>query len=498
MSLLKSCLDFRGPLRRLRAALFLGPALGLLFSSATLSAQGLINSSMQVTGAAGDTAQPQCGSHLLMQHADRQLPGYLERADQQLLRLVHNLLRAKQTSNAILKVPVVFHVVHQSPDENLPDSVLNNQLAALNRNFRRLNRDTGSLRPEFRPYVGDAGIEFVLADRAPDGSPSNGITRTATPIEYFGGTLPYGQNQTAQIQQWVQDSLFYNMYRLTRSALGGIDPWDTARYLNIWIGDLRVFEPLINNFEELVFLAIASPPFGHPNFAGSGWDSLVFEQGILMHYLTIGPNNPTPFPAPYGAFTNALDEGDLLSHEVGHYLGLRHIWGDGACDADDFIWDTPLANAAGQFTCNKRRNTCVDSIDGVDLPDMAENFMDYSNDACHNSFTQEQIRVMRATLRNFRPNLYTIGQEEYRLAAPISLYPNPTTGLVYVASEEAFSKGLTLRVYNAQGLLLQRQDFAPGESLSFRLDGPAGLYFVELEDGHQRRSFRILKEQASF
>ncbi len=470
--------------------------LALLFGFLTF-AQGLVhstlNTSPQNSGQADDFSV-QCGSHHLMEHLDRQQPGFQKASDQALQSLVQNLRKQKKSSAAVLNVPVVFHVVHNSPDENLPDSVIQNQLDILNESFRRQNADTATLRSEFLPYVDDARIEFQLATVDPNGAPTNGIVRTNTTIQHFGGILPYAQNQQQQIQQWVNDSLFYNIFRITQSSLGGSDAWDTARYLNIWIGDLRIFEPQINNFEELVFVGLATPPATHPNFAGTGFDTLALEQGVLLHYVAVGSNNPASFPNPYGAFNNLLDEGGIAVHEVGHYLGLRHIWGDGGCNADDFISDTPLASAAGQFTCNKNRNSCLDSIDGVDLPDMAENFMDYSSDACMNSFTKEQVQVMRNTLISFRPNLFAVSTPEWETTAPaFTCYPNPTSGQVKIEATGNFQQ-MQVQVLNAQGKFLNSFSTQGNQSLEFSLDGPAGMYIVQIQAGERTGIFKVLKQ----
>ncbi|MCR9155364.1 MAG: zinc-dependent metalloprotease [Bacteroidetes bacterium] len=468
-----------------------------LFANITVHAQGLIseslNQSHQHEHNGNAINSPLCGSHLLMKHQDQKSPGFIDASNAALKKVIYQIERQAKSSKATLSVPVVFHVVYNNSDENLPDSVIFNQLQALNDNFSRQNADTASLRSVFEPYVGNPQIEFVLASQSPDGSPTNGITRTNTNVEHFGGILPYAGNQTAQIQQWVNDSLFYNFFRITEDSLGGISAWDTERYLNIWIGDLRIFEPMINNFEELVLLGLAPPPPSHPSFTGLGFDTLALQQGVLMHYVAIGPNNPISYPAPYTALNNTVSKGDLLSHEVGHYLGLRHIWGDGACLADDFIFDTPLSDNSNQFTGNKNRNSCVDSIDGQDLPDMVENFMDYSSDDCLNSFTADQASVMRATLFTYRPNAFTIGAEEIPLTTSLKLYPNPSKGIVYL-NPSGPSQEYRVSVYQVSGKLMSSHYFAKGESLSLSLPETKGLYLIKVYSQDDWATFKVLRD----
>ena len=110
----------------------------------------------------------------------------------------------------------------------------------------------------------------------------------------------------------------------------------------------------------------------------------------------MGSNNPQN--EDDGIIDNDL--GMACVHEVGHYLGLRHIWGDpitgSGCEVDDGISDTPNQNAASQFTCNFDLNSCTDNP--LDYPDMVENYMDYSSDDCMNMFTLNQSSIMRAVL----------------------------------------------------------------------------------------------------
>jgi hypothetical protein len=471
-----------------------------LLATLGLGAQGVINSSLikhshiqAATPENGKQPIVGCGSYEFLRFADRQQPGFLNQANQSLQLLAESLQQSQKTSNMVVTVPVVFHIVYNNSSENLPDSVIFNQLAELNRNFRRQNPDTATLRPVFDSLVGDTRIEFVLADTDPDGNPTTGITRTSTNIAHFGDTLPYGPNQQAQIAQWVEDSLFLNYYRITRDSLGGIDPWDTDRYFNVWVGDLRIYEPLFNNFEELVFFGLASPPPNHPNWQASGIDTLIPEQGALIHYVAIGPNNPVKFPPPYNAFNGLVGEGGILTHEAGHYLGLRHIWGDGGCDVDDFISDTPLSGQNGQFSCVKSTNSCNDTTAVTDLPDMVENFMDYTSDDCNNSFTLEQGNLMRAVLQTYRPNLATIGIEERVISNSFEAYPNPSRGKLTIAMQKQFEQA-EVRVYSLNGALLSRAVYNEQSELQVNLLGPSGIYLVQVITPDETGVFRIIKE----
>ncbi|SFT44416.1 Por secretion system C-terminal sorting domain-containing protein [Lishizhenia tianjinensis] len=435
----------------------------------------------------GNPVAPTCGSYELMQHVDQHHPGFMENSNtmmEQIQHIVANQAQAKGPTD-LYTIPVVFHVVYNDPTENLPDSVLENQLLILNECFRRQNDDKINTRSEFLPYVGDAGIQFKFAEQDPDGNPTNGITRTSTNITHFGGVLPYGQGQNQEIADWVNDSLYYNYFRLTNDTLGGISAWNTDEYVNIWIGDLRIFEPQFNNFEEIVFFALGIPPVGHVNFPNTGIDVLqAMGDGILMHYVNVGSNNPNVFPNPYDVYNGKANGGKTLVHEMGHYLGLRHIWGDGDCTVDDYVNDTPMASAQSNYNCNLTLNSCVDDIDGVDLPNMVENYMDYSSVSCQNSFTLGQIAVMRIVLEDYRTNLAEVSSmastEEFSMEE-IKVYPNPTSGTFIVDLGE-LSTVQTLQILSVDGRVVAENEGVLKGEISFVLEEKPGVYFIRVQN----------------
>jgi hypothetical protein len=452
--------------------------------------QGAVKHAMEGNDSQLDAS---CGSHEYMKHINEKSPGYLDYSNQQLAQIANQKhhIKSKKTDDEILKVMVVFHIVYNNEEENIPDSAIMNQMRVLNESFRRQNADTSNTRVVFADIVGDSYIEFELASEDPDGNATSGIVRTNTDVEYFGGTLPYGTNEQEEIVEWVNDSFYLNLGRISDASRGGSDAWDKDKYLNVWVGDLRIFEPKVNNAKELVFLALATPPQGHQSWQGQPievyFDNL--EDGILVHFPVVGPNNPTKFEAPYGVFDNIAAQGKMLAHEVGHYLGLRHIWGDGDCDADDFIDDTPKSNNSSQYQCNKGRNTCVDDINGVDLPDMLENYMDYSGSSCMNSFTKGQIWVMREAVRRGRVSF--VGVDEVIDAPAFIVYPNPSTGIFTLETSEE-STGNVYRVYNTHGSVISEGVILQNRA-QFHLEAVSGLYFLEVISKGVTQRKRIVK-----
>jgi hypothetical protein len=135
----------------------------------------------------------------------------------------------------------------------------------------------------------------------------------------------------------------------------------------------------------------------------------------------------------------------------------------------------------------------MDSIGGANLPDMIENFMDYSTDACMNSFTREQSQLMRSTLFTYFPNLFTIGEEESQLASTLSLYPNPSTGQLNLQAGPQFA-GAQVQVYSIAGQLVQSLNLGADAQLDFQLEGPQGLYIITVQSASEQQSFKVLKQ----
>ncbi len=323
---------------------------------------------------------------------------------------LYDLARNRNSiNNDTYYIPVVFHVVYNTENQNIPDSVIYSQIDVLNEDYRRLNENASETRPEFLEFAGDPNIEFFLANIDPNGNSTTGIVHQPTDRTEF----------------MMFEDIFSNEITLDEvksSATGGSDAWDTDRYLNIWvcnIGSLDVFGlelgqvfgyayPPTNIDQALLELSNTQTVPDWPTDMLTNDESV---QGVVIHYTTVGRNNPVADED--GIIDN--NQGRTAVHEIGHYLGLRHIWGDAlsflgddGCTVDDGIADTPNANDQAGYICDLNKNTCSGDIFGSsaeDLPDMVENYMDYSPDACLNIFTNGQINVMRNILEIARPSL---------------------------------------------------------------------------------------------
>ncbi|MEM8521195.1 M43 family zinc metalloprotease [Flavobacterium sp. PL12] len=265
-----------------------------------------------------------------------------------------------QRTNAIITIPVVVHVIHSrdliGTDENISDGQVESQIRVLNEDFRRRPNTPGF---NTNPVGADVEIEFVLAKRDPAGVTSNGINRV---------NLLQGNWSTEDIDNFVKPQT----------------QWDPEKYLNIWVV----------KFANTELLGYAQFPSQSGLTGLNSNEGSALTDGVVIGYKFFGSN--TYFPG--GTYFPVFDKGRTTTHEVGHWLGLRHIWGDGdsasGCSVDDFCDDTP--NTA------KENEGCPVNVDSCPSQgnDMIENYMDYTNDACMNIFTNDQKLRMITVMNN--------------------------------------------------------------------------------------------------
>lgn len=249
---------------------------------------------------------------------------------------------SSRSNNDMITIPTVVHILYNNPQENISDAQVHAQIQVLTEDFRRLNQDASNTPDIFQSIAADIQIEFCLASVDPNGFATSGITRTPTSEQSFG--------MNDQIKFFTS---------------GGKDAWDTQSYLNIWVGDLGIL------------LGYAQLPGGNE-----------LTDGVVVDYRAFGTG---------GTATSPFHLGRTTTHEVGHWLNLFHIWGDGGCGLDDGVGDTPLASASssnGAPCTHPAQNTCDEGVG--DLPDMFQNYMDYSYDVCMNLFTEGQKIRMRS------------------------------------------------------------------------------------------------------
>lgn len=306
----------------------------------------------QILSAQNETAQ-RCGHDLAMELAFQNNPELRKqyRISDSLNRIeVERMVQAYKSNPQAFKnqgvvhtIPVVFHVVYATEEDNISREQLLDGLRVLNEDFRRLNADATNTRAIFQSVAADSEIEFKMATRDPNGNCTNGVTRTQS-----------------------------NLSLVANDNVKGVAiSWPNTIYLNIWVvNDIRLSG--ISNV-----LGYAYRPT--PNQSAIG-------DGLVVKHSEIG------------TIGTASSAGRTLTHEVGHYFNLQHPFTGGCSGNGDGVFDTPKV-AAANFGCPVNVNSCTNET--PDLPDMVENYMDYADSDCMNMFTEGQKIVMKAAIANF-------------------------------------------------------------------------------------------------
>lgn len=293
-----------------------------------------------------------CGLDHLQQELINENPEYQQELRELEEQVLESQLSSQNRTVNTYSIPVVFHIIHRGEaigqGRNLSEARILSQLEILNEDFSRTNIDASNTPGTFAGVAANTNIEFCLASVDPFGNPTNGITRhqynNITGISYIANTIKPNTG------------------------------WAPLKYLNIWV--LEMPDASILGYS---FLPTST-------MVGSSRD------GLVVDYNRFG-------------FINGSNKGRTATHELGHYLGLKHMWGDNdsngnpiGCSSDDGITDTPNS-AAPYYNCPSfGLSTCS----GVD---MHMNYMDYVNDNCMNLFTEGQAAVMQGVLNNQRSAL---------------------------------------------------------------------------------------------
>ncbi len=263
--------------------------------------------------------------------------------------------------NATIIIPVVVHVLHRGEavgvGRNISDAQIQSQIDVLNEDFRRLNADAVNTPGVFQGVAADANFEFRLACIDPNGNATNGITRTFAGVNQFN---PLG-NINPSDRSFNEQAIGIKF-----TNAGGINAWPTNRYLNIWVCDM------------------AGGLIGYGQFPDE-YSVKPNTDGVVMLFNAFGR---------VGNLLPNLNQGRVCVHEIGHWLNLRHIWGDANC-GNDFVDDTPVQQTANNGCPVFPHVTCNNGING----DMFMNYMDYTNNGCMNIFTQGQSLRMRAVFK---------------------------------------------------------------------------------------------------
>lgn len=386
-----------------------------------------------------------CGYDEVIKYNEFQYPGYASYV-KDAFRQAKEMAKVTVRNTDILKVNVVVHIVHKENSENLHDSIIMDQMAVLNKAFRLQNENRADIRDIFKDLQTDAQIEFELQE----------VIRVKTNAN-FALTL-----------SGLPDAV-------KQKSRGGSDAVSPENVLNIWVCRIQPI-PFIGG----QILGYAYPPAGLANWPDGASAPSPALDGVVIDFRVFGSNNPNVLTVN-GQTHDAT--GRTTVHEVGHYLGLRHIWGDGggifggnSCGEDDGIKDTPNQGAQSPSGCNKMANTCTDPEN--DLPDMVENYMDYSAETCQNTFTKEQVEVMRSVLMNQRSALISSLEPEYMAAQDWVIFPNPARDKIFVRFNNITDRG-ELMIKNIMGNTDRIVEIKSSFETLEISDLPVGLYFFE-------------------
>ncbi|MEQ1746233.1 MAG: zinc-dependent metalloprotease [Saprospiraceae bacterium] len=382
-----------------------------------------------------------------------------------------NLHRPAVADRSPQTLRVVVHIVWKNPEENLHDSIILNQMTVLNEDYNRQNPDTARLRAAFRPVAGNTDIHFELAEI------KRVQTDTLFELDLFGTEI---------------------LSNLKATNRGGSDALDPSKFINIWICKIQPIT--IGGIPLGQILGFAFPPNNLDNWPPDNGAPTPGEDGVVLDFRTIGRNNPNAVEIP-GIPGPVVVRGRTATHEVGHYLGLRHIWGDGGgfglpndCDQSDGIDDTPFANAQSETDCDTTKNTCpnVEPFYNVDMPDLVENYMDYSSEDCMNMFTKGQATLMQNVLDGPRKGLLQTSKLSFPGSDSAGLplvYPNPAMRGSARLVVPAGWQPLAINVVNAEGRIVRSVPVPPGNGdRHILLDSenlPIGWYAVRIQTANR-------------
>jgi len=372
---------------------------------------------------------PFCATDEMHQHLFELRPDLnpgIVRAYERLQNDTENFLAQPRStrSDATYIIPVVFHIIHNGGPENIDDSQILDAIQQVNIQLRKLNADTSEIVQAFKSIAADTEIEIRMAQLDPDGNCTSGITRTVSSLTSIG------DHQVKSLIHWPPD-----------------------KYLNIYVCN------------QAAGLA------GHA-LLPSAADTIPAWDGIVMQHSYVGTIGTSEF------FRRTV-----LTHEIGHYLNLQHIWGgnnvpnyyylpvanSNNCAFDDEVDDTPLT--IGWQSCNLGGTSCM-SLDNV------QNYMDYAY--CARMFTEGQRDRMQACLNSSVAN-------RNNLWSPSNLAATGTDGLTNYLCQAKFEankriacvgESITLRDVSSHGITSRAWNVPSGQ-LSSTTDSIVQVSFTQ-------------------
>ena len=391
----------------------------------------------------------------------------------ELNRLVDQKLAGDKSARAaadttIYRIPVVVHVIHHNASNttggagngNISDAQIISQIQVLNEDYRRKPGTNGY---NTSPIGADARVEFYLARTDPSNNPTTGITRT-----YYADKATFDVSNDARL-------------------LSSLSYWPSDQYLNIWVTNL--LDDPTNRSNG--FIGYTQFPTAGDTLRGLSDPVDARIDGSIIDYRVFGRNT--------GAVTLSLYLlGRTVTHEIGHWLGLIHPWGDGGGCNDDYVADTPLTadQTTSPTSCRQTYSTC---IAGKQTRDLIENYMMYSPDVCMNMFTAGQVARLRAVLQLSPRRASVIRNAKGPLSETenltVTVYPNPTSIDPAIDVQLKGSQSFNVELFDTAGRQLRATSYTNSSSTQVTLPvvGLApGLYVVRVKTDTQTVSKRLL------
>jgi hypothetical protein len=369
-------------------------------------------------------------------------------------------LSSKTTYN-VITIPVVVHVLHNNIDgsisgENIPDQQIIDQIKVLNEDYRRTNIDASNTPLIYQNIASDIEIQFCLANRDPLGNMSNGINRVYNKATRF-------------------------IYPDNDAFLKSLSYWPSDQYLNIWVCDLA------NKTQTQTILGYAQFPSSSSLVGLNTNEGDATTDGVVINYRVFGKNASTG---------GNYDLGRTTTHEVGHWLGLIHTWGDGDCSATDYCNDTPSCNGE-IYTSSPACNSLIQCTNRR----MIENYMDYSDDGCMNLFTADQKTRMRTAL-DVSPRRLAIQSSkgccdtcEFIFDTDVLVYPIPSNQYVTIKTTFAIASSVQFYVYSVNGKLMLEDNTTPTQKYERMIDvrnWAQGVYIIKIITDKQAYERKVL------
>ena len=408
-------------------------------------------------------AQRPCGSEEYKSRLIKANPSVQQSFDlaefqiQTTLKNQRQYLRRDTTANELINIPIVVHIIYNTTDQNISDAQIQSQLTALNNDFSNQNSDKINRPTVFDNIAADARIHFCLAQVSPNGKATTGIIR----------------KQTSLVSFTADDAM-------KSSARGGDNAWDCKKYLNIWVCNL------------------GGRTLGYATLPGGPAD----VDGVVIGFDVFGT---------VGNVRSPFHKGRTATHEIGHWFGLKHLWGDTEC-GDDGVDDTPRQKTYN-FGCPSYPHVteCSQTADG----DMFMNYMDFSDDACMNMFSIEQKKRIRALFAtgNMRNSFLAsfacdstlvqggpvpVDTVPVVLVAKVDafkIYPNPVQSFVTIEYKPAADMIVkSFSVYSMTGIKVFAGELTK-EKTSFNLSNlVSGVYIIRIGEGSGKFTTKIFKQ----